>query len=247
MNGGDNSWSAISDSTKKEKKILVSGEDVLNKISKFKLYTWNYKGQDATKFRHYGPMAQDFHNAFGKDAIGTIGNDTLINQQDFLGVSFIAIQALEKRTEKVQQQQNEIDSLKSANNNLQQQLDNINARLDQITKAMSQCCNSFSSNMKYGNSEQLTVSGEQFASLQQNIPNPFSQSTSINYYLPAQINSAQINFYNQTGVLLKSVQLNNKGKGNININMNEFSSGVYQYSLLVDGKIVDTKKMILTK
>ena len=71
MNGGDNSWSAISDSTKKEKKLLVDGEIVLNKISKFKLYTWNYKGQDATKFRHYGPMAQDFHNAFGKDAIGT--------------------------------------------------------------------------------------------------------------------------------------------------------------------------------
>ena len=46
-------------------------------------------------------------------------------------------------------------------------------------------------------------------------------------------------------MLLKSIQLNNKGKGNININMNEFSSGVYQYSLLVDGKIIDTKKMIL--
>jgi hypothetical protein len=247
MNGGDNSWSSISDSTKKEKKLLVNGEDVLNKISKFKLYTWNYKGQDAAKFRHYGPMAQDFHNAFGKDGIGNIGNDTLINQQDFLGVSFIAIQALEKRTEKIQQQQNEIDSLKNANNNLQQQLNNINAKLDRITKAMSQCCNGFSSTLQSNNSEQLAVNNQQLASLQQNIPNSFSQSTTIGYNIPAQINSAQINFYNQTGVLLKSIQLNNKGKGNITVNMNEFSSGVYQYSLLVDGKIVDTKKMVLAK
>ena len=176
-----------------------------------------------------------------------IGNDTLINQQDFLGVSFIAIQALEKRTEKIQQQQNEIDSLKSANDNLQQQLDNINTKLDQITNAMSQCCNSFSQAM---NGEQSTLNVQQstaFASLQQNIPNPFSQSTSISYYLPAQINSAQINFYSQQGSLLKSIQLNNKGKGNINVNMNEFSSGVYQYSLSIDGKIIDTKRMILSK
>ena len=241
MNGGDNSWSSISDSTKKEKKLLVNGEDILNKISKFKLYTWNYKGQDATKFRHYGPMAQDFHNAFGKDGIGTIGNDTLINQQDFLGVSFIAIQALEKRTEIIKAQQQKIDSLNDKLNSLED-------KINRIEKAMSQCCNSFSSNMQSINSEQLTVNSERSpASLAQNIPNPFSQSTSIGYYLPAQINSAQINFYNQTGVLLKSIQLNNKGKGNININMNEFSSGVYQYSLLVDGKIIDTKKMILTK
>ena len=109
---GDNSWSSISDSTKKEKIISVNGEAVLEKISKFKLSTWNYRGQDPTKFRHYGPMAQDFHNAFGKDAIGNIGNDTLINQQDFLGVSFIAIQALEKRTEIIKAQQQQIDSLK---------------------------------------------------------------------------------------------------------------------------------------
>jgi hypothetical protein len=116
MNSGDNSWSAISDSTKKENKLAIDGEDLLHKISQFKLGTWNYKGQDPKIFRHYGPMAQDFHNAFGKDALGTIGCDTLINQQDFLGVSFIAIQALEKRTEK-------IEALQKQNIALQQQVD----------------------------------------------------------------------------------------------------------------------------
>jgi hypothetical protein len=43
-------------------------------------------------------MAQDFFEAFGKDDLGTIGCDTLINQHDFLGVNLIATQALEKRT-----------------------------------------------------------------------------------------------------------------------------------------------------
>ncbi len=116
MNHGDNSWSAISDSTKKEKILPVDGENFLHKIAQFKLGTWNYKGQDSKTFRHYGPMAQDFYSAFGKDALGTIGTDTLINQQDFLGVSFIAIQALEKRTEK-------IEALQKQNTALQQQVD----------------------------------------------------------------------------------------------------------------------------
>lgn len=114
-NHGDNSWSQISDSTKKEKMIPVDEEELLQKISKFKLTTWNYKGQDPKIFRHYGPMAQDFHNAFGHDALGTIGNDTLINQADFLGVSFTAIQALEKRTEKIEQQQQQISVLQEQN------------------------------------------------------------------------------------------------------------------------------------
>jgi len=118
MNGGDNSWSQISDSTKKEKILPVDGEELLGKISTFKLGTWNYKGQDPKIFRHYGPMAQDFHNAFGHDAVGTIGNDTLINQADFIGVSFTAIQALEKRTEKIEQQQQQISALQKQNETL---------------------------------------------------------------------------------------------------------------------------------
>ena len=133
-NHGDNSWSQISDSTKKEKLIPVNGEDLLKKISNFKLTTWNYKGQDSKIFRHYGPMAQDFHNAFGHDALGTIGNDTLINQADFLGVSFTAIQALEKRTEKIEQQQSEIENLKKENVSL---ADNNQKMQDQIKTLLS--------------------------------------------------------------------------------------------------------------
>ncbi|MFS8083493.1 MAG: tail fiber domain-containing protein, partial [Ginsengibacter sp.] len=109
-------------------------EDLLKKISNFKLTTWNYKGQDSKIFRHYGPMAQDFHNAFGHDAIGTIGNDTLINQADFLGVSFTAIQALEKRTEKIEQQQEQIEDLKKENASL---ADNNQKMQDQIKALLS--------------------------------------------------------------------------------------------------------------
>ena len=98
LNAGANSWATLSDVRLKENFLPVIGEDFLKKISLLPLTTWNYKTQDVKTFRHYGPMAQDFYKAFGHDELGEIGCDTLINQQDFLGVNLIAIQALEKRT-----------------------------------------------------------------------------------------------------------------------------------------------------
>jgi hypothetical protein len=108
LGAGDNAWTTTSDVRLKENFIPVDGEGILKKIALLPLTTWNYKNQDPSKFRHYGPMAQDFHAAFGKDLYGTIGSDTTINQADFAGVSFVAIQALEKRTV---QQQAQIESL----------------------------------------------------------------------------------------------------------------------------------------
>jgi Chaperone of endosialidase/Head domain of trimeric autotransporter adhesin len=98
LSPGANAWSTTSDVHTKENFAAVNGEDFLKKISGFHLTSWNYKTQNSKTFRHYGPMAQDFYAAFGKDKYGTIGNDTTINSADFAGVSFIAIQALEKRT-----------------------------------------------------------------------------------------------------------------------------------------------------
>lgn len=89
-----NSWSTISDSTKKYAFLPVNDDSVLDKINTFDLRTWSYKGQDSTKYRHYGPMAQEFFNAFGHDKYGVIGNDTTINQADFEGVLLVAVQGL---------------------------------------------------------------------------------------------------------------------------------------------------------
>jgi len=101
LGAGGNSWVVISDKRKKENLVPVDGEDFLQKINSFSLTSWNYKGQDPKSFRHYGPMAQDFYAAFGKDQFGEIGNDTTIASADFDGVNLVAIQALIKRTEQL--------------------------------------------------------------------------------------------------------------------------------------------------
>ena len=123
LGAGDNAWTTGSDVRTKENFAAINGEDFLHKIALLKLTSWNYKKQDAATFRHYGPMAQDFHAAFGKDKYGTIGNDTTINSADFAGVSFIAIQALEKRTQKIDELKKENDELKKMLLQLRKEVD----------------------------------------------------------------------------------------------------------------------------
>ncbi|MHB8579984.1 MAG: tail fiber domain-containing protein [Ignavibacteriaceae bacterium] len=132
-------WSVISDSTKKENFIPVNGEEVLNKISKFNLRSWNYKGQNPKEYRHYGPMAQEFFNAFGHDKIGVIGNDTTINSADFAGINLIAIQALEKRTDELnkavnelKEKQNELAAVKANYNELKNEFEKSNVRWQKV-------------------------------------------------------------------------------------------------------------------
>ncbi|WP_316796413.1 tail fiber domain-containing protein [Pedobacter agri] len=112
---GDNSWNIISDSTKKERFVTSNGEDMLLKLRPMRLGSWNYKVQRGPNHRHYGPMAQDFYAAFGKDKYGTIGSDTTIAQADMEGILMIMVKALEKRTA---EQSLEISKLKTQNQEL---------------------------------------------------------------------------------------------------------------------------------
>ena len=93
-------------------------------------------------------------------------------------------------------------------------------------------------------SKQIALSS---ASLEQNIPNPFSNVTSISYFLPTQISSAKIIVTDKTGKILKEISLNGGGKGTIQIDASTLSSGAYQYSLYVNNKLIDTKQMVSVK
>jgi trimeric autotransporter adhesin len=102
-----------SDKTQKEKFQPVDGEEVLGKIRGLELSSWNFIGHDPKKFRHYGPMAQDFFTAFGHDGVGQIGSETTINSGDLAGILMIAVQALEKRTAELKQKEARIAVLES--------------------------------------------------------------------------------------------------------------------------------------
>lgn len=82
--------------------------------------------------------------------------------------------------------------------------------------------------------------------LYQNAPNPFSQSTTIEYFLTESVQSAMICIYDMNGTQLKRIPIHLTGYENITINGSELKAGMYMYSLIADGQVIDTKQMILT-
>lgn len=80
--------------------------------------------------------------------------------------------------------------------------------------------------------------------LHQNYSNPFYGNTIITYYLPENIKSAQLIFRNNLGQLIKVVDINDRGEGTLNIDGEDFKSGMYSYILMVDGAVYKTKKII---
>ncbi|RFS13322.1 tail fiber domain-containing protein [Emticicia sp. C21] len=111
MGRGQSAWSAISDSTRKEKIVLADGESFLLKLRNLRLGSWNYKKQGVNPERFYGPMAQEIFAAFGNDKYGTIGNDTTVSTLNMDGLLFIFSQALEKRTQDLQVENQQLKAI----------------------------------------------------------------------------------------------------------------------------------------
>ena len=83
--------------------------------------------------------------------------------------------------------------------------------------------------------------------MMQNNPNPFSTDTEIKMELPETTRQATIVVYNLEGKQLKNITVGKRGKATVKISGNELSAGMYLYALIVDGKVVDTKRLILTQ
>jgi len=85
------------------------------------------------------------------------------------------------------------------------------------------------------------------AKLYQNNPNPFSENTEIQYYVPENANEAMICIYDLTGSQIIRFDLRDRGViSSLTVRGSQLKAGMYIYALLVDGKEVDTKRMILT-
>ena len=128
--------------------------------------------------------------------------------------------------EAIKEQQNEIDELKQAKSiqarstisDADEQSD-VNSLLDEKLKAK----------------------------LYSNIPNPFKEQTTISFFISETSSRASIHIYNLQGKQIKQLNIESRGNGSVTINGYELTPGMYMYSLIVDGKEVDTKKMILTE
>ena len=85
------------------------------------------------------------------------------------------------------------------------------------------------------------------AALGQNEPNPFTENTEIAYVLPGDARSAALYIYDMNGAQIDAFPITSGGAGTITVEGGRLEAGMYLYSLMADGKVIDTKRMILTK
>jgi hypothetical protein len=95
--------------------------------------------------------------------------------------------------------------------------------------------------------EGSTSANNEKAILEQNAPNPFKEKTTINYHIPSNVKNAVVKIYSLNGDEIKIINVNGTGKGSVEVNGGSFAAGTYTYQLILDGKTIDTKLMVITK
>jgi hypothetical protein len=118
-----NSVDLVSDRNAKEDFMALNPQTVLDKVARLPITEWNYK--TTRNMEHIGPMAQDFHAAFGLNG----ADDKHISVVDEGGVALAAIQGLDQ---KLNAKDAEIQNLKQQNDSLAERLNELEATVKQL-------------------------------------------------------------------------------------------------------------------
>lgn len=133
-------------------------------------------------------------------------------------------------------------------------MQSMQQQLQLLAGMITNCCNAAQPMQIQGNnpsmpsihheySLEVRLRNEDMVVLNQNAPNPFKEQTTITWYLPERIQRAQLVFTNNLGQVIKMVDIRENGHGKLVVYADDLSSGMYNYSLIVDGQIVETKRM----
>lgn len=147
-------------------------------------------------------------------------------------VSVNYIEMIPLLVQSVNELKKEVDTLKSENEELKSELygaDNMGKARTEVTGISSL-------------TEKVDI-----ISLSQNDPNPFSEQTTITLNIPEEIKAAAVFFYDMSGKQVGRRIVTERGQSSLSVTSSDFNEGMYLYSLIADGKVVATKKMILTK
>jgi hypothetical protein len=185
----------------------------------------------STAIRHSGFIAQEVEKAaqesgYNFDAIHKPESD-----KDNYSLAYS--QFVVPLVKAVQEQQAMIEEQKIKNDQLQQQLEEQKQLITDLQNKTSSAT---------GLNQNTEISG---FTMSQNEPNPFTHETVIKYNLPQATGSAYMAVYDLSGKQITKFALDQKGASFIMITSEKLAAGIYIYSIVADGKVMDSKKMIV--
>src|SRR6266542_3283026 len=224
----------FSGSDARRKKDIETAPDVLSKVLQLDVKKYHFLKNKPDDKKHYGMIAQEVEKIFPEVVYH---NKMDGSEKDYYAMNYSAFGVLAIKA--IQEQQQKITTLEDRIAEQQVIINDLKSSIDQLRQLISS-----GSQASSLDSKTTELSG---ARLIQNAPNPFRESTSINYYLPQNKNNATIEIVSANGQLIKSITLTQKGNGQISLNAGELSAGTYFYTLKVEGVKVDSKQMVLVK
>jgi hypothetical protein len=75
-----------------------------------------------------------------------------------------------------------------------------NGQIEQLREQIQECCTANSHPLENTGTVANRMANTDFASLEQNNPNPFSQTTTIGYYIPTSCQNSSLHIYNMNCV-----------------------------------------------
>ncbi|MEM9919619.1 MAG: tail fiber domain-containing protein [Bacteroidota bacterium] len=160
-----------------------------------------------------------------------------VNQDDsgYLSVKYhmlvpVITEAMKEQQDIIDQQQVTIDEQQTTIDQQKARMAQLEDRLVRIEQVLNQ-------------QGQLEL-GKDNIQLRQNRPNPFGKNTTIDYKLPEGFNAASIRIIDASGKEIRNYAINNT-VGQLDVDGTDLTSGIYYYSLIVNGQVVRTEKMIV--
>jgi hypothetical protein len=83
--------------------------------------------------------------------------------------------------------------------------------------------------------------------MSQNEPNPFTHETVVNYTLSETVQNAFMAVYDLAGKQITTFPIEHKGSSSLTLTSEKLTAGIYIYSIVADGKVMDSKRMIITE
>lgn len=77
----------------------------------------------------------------------------------------------------------------------------------------------------------------------QNLPNPFTDQTTIRFYVRENVQQTQLNLYDERGELVVEFPLTGQGYGEIKVRKPALKPGTYHYTLVIDGISVVSREL----
>lgn len=234
--------------------------DMLNP-STFEFQTNNFPQLNLSEGHQYGMIAQEVEQilpSLTADVVSPAQYDSLGNlispSLTYKGLNYEAFIPL--LIADAQNSHGLIDSLETTITTQDSVITDLNTRLTSLENCLSNIlpflCQLNNSAIQENSSKtqetlrtilNVELSDNQNIVLDQNVPNPFAEQTIITYSIPEAVKKAQIHFYNASGALIKVVDINERGPGQLNVFGSDLSTGIYTYTLVADDQIVATKKM----